>query len=312
MKEIEYDLGNLGEAIAGGLLSIIFNGETQKETLKGEGQGALDLQLKYPTISKTKTTRQIGVQVKTGQSFARWNKTHSHYTLQNINPDHIIKWQKNNQPVLLIWVNPIKRIEIYWKIINSKTSQEVLHIPNTHKLAPESLFEINRLISIAYKKKGGIPKITLKSFDKLSDTRKWAKKEFKNIKGHFETEIGSFEISNHAFRHLTRASRNKSHIKESLLMLPYIKTFLNYIPHQIQTISNSEWNKELREENLISMNRKVLFIYRNVRFTDKASAVVYIRFNEKIIYPMDWANNLLLNKTTKYSLILESIYRKTE
>jgi hypothetical protein len=311
MQKIEYDLGNLGEAIAGGLLSIIFNGETSKETLRGEGQGALDLQLKYPTISGIKTSRQIAVQVKTGQSFARWNKTNSHYTLQNINSEHIKKWQKNNQPVLIIWVNPIKKVELYWKLVNSKTSEEVLHLSPNHKLKPESLFEINRLISIAYNKKGGVPKITLKSFEKLSDVRKWSKKEFKKITGIYENEIGKFEISNYAFRHLTRASRNKSHIKESLLLLRHIKTFLDVNPHQIQTISNEDWNDELEENNHININRRVLFIYRNIHFNDMKSAVVYIRFKESINYPKNWTENLLLNKQTKYSLKLESIYRKS-
>lgn len=311
MQKIEYDLGNLGEGIAGGLLSIIFNGETSKETLRGEGLGALDLQLKYPTISGTKAIRQVAIQVKTGQSFARWNKTNSHYTLQNIDAVHIKKWQKSNQPVLIIWVNPISKVELYWKLVNSKTSEEVLHLSPNHKLRPESLFEINRLISIAYKKKGGVPKITLKSFDKLSDVRKWSKKEFRKIRGNYENEIGKFEITNYAFRHLTRASRNKSHIKESLLLLKHIKTFLNINPHQIQTISNEDWNKGYENSNDINITRRVLFVYRNVHFDDKKSAVVYIRFKESINYPKNWTDNLLLNKETKYSLKLESIYRKS-
>lgn len=311
MQQIKYDLGTLGEGIAGALLSIIFNGETQKETLIGENKGGLDLQLKYPTISGTKTTRQIAVQVKTGQSYVRWNKTNSHYTLQNIDPSHINKWQKNNQPVLIIWVNPSKQTELYWKLINSKSSSEILHLSPYHTLKPESLFEINRLISIAYKKKGGVPKITLKSFEKLSEVRKWAKKKYESIKGQYENEIGKFEISNYAFRHLTRASRNKSHIKESLLLLPNIKTFLKLNPHQIQTISNDEWNIDIKNDKFKTIVRRVLFIYRNVHFEDMRSAVVYIRFKETINYPKDWNENLLLNKQTKYSLTLESIYRKS-
>ncbi len=262
MQEINYDLGTLGEGIAGAFLSIIFNGETQKETLKGENQGALDLQLKYPTISGVKTVRQIAIQVKTGKSYVRWNKTNSHYTFQNIQSAHIDKWQKNNQPVLIIWVNPSKKTELYWKLINSKSSNEILHLSPNHILAPESLFEINRLISIAYKKKGGVPKITLKTFEKLSDVRKWAKKKFQFIKGEYENEIGKFEISNYAFRHLTKASRNKSHVKESLLVLPNLMTFLNVNPHQIQTISNDEWNTDLKNDKYKNIVRRVLFIQK--------------------------------------------------
>ena len=185
-----------------------------------------------------------------------------------------------------------------------------MHLSPNHKLNPEALFEINRLISIAYKKKGGVPKITLKTFERLSEVRKWAKREFRKVRGYYENEIGRFEISNYAFRHLTRASRTKSHIKESLLLLPYIKTFLNVIPHQIQTISNQEWNNNLDTDKYITINRRVLFIYRNVHFNDIQSAVVYIRFIESISYPKNWTDNLLLNKKTRYSLKLESIYRK--
>lgn len=312
MGLIKYDSGNLGEAIAGSVLSILFNGEVQKETLRGESNGALDLQLKYPTLTGTKTTKQVGIQVKTGKSYARWNKTNSHWTLQNINPEHIKKWQDNNQPVLIVWVNPMKKPEIYWKFISSKTSKEVLHLGKTHRLKPEALFEIDRLVSLAYKKKGGVPKINLKNFDKVSDARIWAKKELSRIKGMHVSEFGNFEISNYAMRHLTRASKNKTHIKDSLKLLPYVKSFLERTPHQIQTIATLDEKGEFENYDFSVIKRKVLFIYRNVKFNDLGFAVVYIRFKETVIYSKDWEKNFLLNKQTQHSLILESIYRKTE
>lgn len=311
MQLIKYDLGGLGEAIAGAYLSIIFNGETQKETLQGESKSALDLQLKYPTISGTKTTRQIAIQVKTGRSYTTWNKTNSHYTLKNIKSNHINKWQKNNQPVLIIWVNPIRKTELYWKLITSKSSDEILHLSPNHILAPESLFEINRLIGTAYKKKGGLPKFTLKKIDKLSDVRKWSKNKYKVLKGEYENDIAKFNITNYAFRHLTRISRNKSHIKESLLLLPLIKTFLSINPHQIQTFTDKTKDINKKNNKNETIIRRVLFIYRNVHFNDMQSAVVYIRFKETINYPKDWRQNYLLNKQTRYALTLESIYRKS-
>lgn len=312
MGVIEYDLGNLGEAIAASFLSIVFDGETQKETLRGEGKGALDLQLKYPKPFGSKTTFQVGVQVKTGKSFVRWNKTNAHWTLQNIEANHIKKWQANNQPVIIVWVNPLNYHESYWKLVGAKTSSEVLHLSKKHIIRPEALFEIHRLISILYKKVGGIARITLKNFDSVSSARKWSKKEFAKIKGVYSNEYGDFEISNYVFRHVTRASRNKSHIKESLQLLPYTKTFLDKIPHQIQTIAPATDDYESEKDAFTIIKRKVVYVFRNVRFNDIPSAVVYLRFKETIIYPTNWISAFCQGKQTRHSLILESIYRKTE
>ncbi len=306
MTQLAYDTGNLGETIAGALLALICNGEVQRETLRGEGNGALDLQLKYPSIHGTSTSRQLGVQVKTGRSYVRWHKGRSNWVLQNIDPTHIKKWQDTNQPILIVWVNPTSEAEIYWKFVGANTPSNFLHLTDNHKLSPASLFEIDRLVTISYKKVGGIPKVNVKEFTSTVDARKWAKKEFSGLKGLVKSAIGDIIISNYAWRHLTRISRNRSHIKESLTILPYIKEVLKFIPHQLQTTLESTNSFD----NFTVVKRKVLAVYRNVRFNDMNTAIVYIRFHEIIIYPTDWTQNYLLHKITRHTLTLESIYRK--
>jgi hypothetical protein len=306
MRLLNYDIGNSGEVLASAILSLIFNGEVQRETLRGEGKGALDLQLKYPSFHGVDTTRQLAVQVKTGASYARWNQRNSTWVLQNIKPEHITKWQENNQPVILIWINPEKKIEIYWKFIGSNTSKTFLYLSKSHILTPASIFEIDRLVTISYKKVGGIPKINVKSFATFTETKKWARKEFSKIKGNFKTSIGDVTISNYVWRHLTRDSKNQSHIKDSLTILPYVKQILKFLPHQIQTTSQTA----LTYDNFTLTKRKVLLIYRNVKFNDIGTGVVYARFEEVIIYSKNWEEDFLINKSLQYSMKLESIYRK--
>jgi hypothetical protein len=312
MSKIEYDLGNLGEAIAGKLLSIIFNGETQKETLRGEGKGALDLQLSYPAFFDGKALKRIAVQVKTGESFARWNQKRKCWVLQGIKKEHIEKWQKSNQPVLIVWVNPRQKSEAFWRFVNKKTSSEVLYVSKSHKLRPDSLFEIDRLINRFYMEKGGLPKITLKQFDSLSSARFWAKKEYSKIKGIFTGGLGDFEISNYAFRHLTRAGRNKSHIKDSLMLLPHVRKFLSKVPHDVQVLAPETQAMETAVDNFTLIKRKVLFVYKNCRFDDIPHCIVYIRFEEIVIFPTEWPYQLINGFKTSHSMKLESIYRKEE
>jgi len=312
MSNIEYDLGNLGEAIAGQLLSIVFNGEVQKETLRGEGFGALDLQLSYPSVFDGKALKKLAIQVKTGESFAYWNKKRKCWVLQGIKKEHIIKWQKTNQPVLIVWVNPRQKSEAFWRFVNNKTSSEVLYVTNSHKLRPDSLFEIDRLLNCAYQEKGGIPLLTLKQFDNLAPARFWAKQEYRKIKGIFASRLGDFEISNYAFRHLTRAGRSKSHIKDSLLLLPHVKKFLSKIPHKIQVLAPENGPLETVIDNFTLIKRKVLFIYKDCRFNDMPRCVVYIRFEEIVLFPTDWTYKFINGGKTNHSMKLESIYRKAE
>ncbi|MCX2741447.1 DUF4365 domain-containing protein [Pontibacter anaerobius] len=311
MHFIKYDKGALGEALVGNLLSIIFNGEVQKLTLRGEGTAAMDLDLSYPTPFGTQTTRKLAFQVKTGKSYARWHKTRSEWVMQNIKDTHIKKWQNMNLPALLVWVNPLNKPEVYWKFIKADTPSTYLRLSKNHKLRPEAIFEIDRLSFLAYKQRKKMPIINLKKVSLVSDARKHAKKKLKKIKGVHKTDFVNVEISNYVLKHLTRASKNKTHIKDSLTLLPHVPTFLKHIPHYIETTESTDDKKQAPNEHFEVIKRKVSFVYKNVDFDDMRSAVVTVRFKETIIYPKDWETNWLLNKQIQHSLILESIYRKS-
>lgn len=129
----------------------------------------------------------------------------------------------------------------------------------------------------------------------------------KRNKGEYECPLGIVRISNYCWRHLTRITRTNSHVKDSLTILPYVKRFLRIKPHQLQTLSSHE--EEIGNSKVI--NRKVLAIYRDVRFSDRGRCVVYVRLNERIEYPSDWLEYGMIRRSVKQDLILESIYRKT-
>jgi Domain of unknown function (DUF4365) len=306
VKSHTYDQGNAGEAVAAYYLSVIFNGETSRETLRGEGMGALDFQLKFPTAYPTDTFLQLAVQVKSGPSFADWTKSKNRWRLQHIDKGHINKWRATNQPVLLIWVRLDPQLKPYWKLISSKTPLETISVSESHVLNPASRFEIERLLHVHGSGRRGVPKITVPEHKSTSDVRKWAKAKYQTLKGTCSRCLGDVTVSSYAWRHLTRVTRPQSHIQDSLAVLPMIRSILSATPHQVQTLSA----KEQRSLGRVTVTRKVLALYRDVRFSDKGVCVVYVRLDERVEYREDWLNRGLIRQVVSQDLKLESVFRK--
>lgn len=298
-----YDQGLAGESLAACYLSLIFNGEAIKESMRGEGVAALDLQLKIPT---PESSLQLAVQVKTGPSFASWTKTKNRWRLQNIDKAHVDKWRASNQPVLLVWVRLDPHLKLYWRLITSKTPLETMSVSENHVLSPASRFEIERLLQAHRKGKIRVPSLTVPDYKATADIRNWAKPKYDKVKGTHPCCLGDVRISNYAWRHLTRVTRPQSHIRDSLTVLPMVKTILDATPHQIQTLSV----KEHRLQGRVTVTRKILAIYRDVRFSDKGICVVYVRLDERVEYREDWINRGLIRQHVDQDLKLESIFRK--
>lgn len=307
MNIFDFDQGNAGENLAASVLSLIFNGEALRETMRGEGLGALDLQLKYPVNFPSPTHTQVAVQVKTGASFGRWTPTKNRWRLQNIDKDHLRKWKATNQPVILIWVRLDPETKIYWKLIDKKTPIETLSVSENHILTPASRFEIERLIHKQREPISGIGSFTVPRFTTTAQVREWSRPRFSKIRGIVSSCLGTISISNYAWRHLTRITRAQSHIRDSLTALPFAKQILGKTPHQIQTLPGTT----VQNGNKILVNRKVLAVYRNVHFSDKGNCVVYVRLDEQIIYEDNWKEKALIRQKVFQELRLESIYRKT-
>lgn len=307
MNIFKFDQGNAGESLAASVLSLIFNGEALRETMRGEGIGALDLQLKYPVDFPSPTHAQVAVQVKTGVSFGRWTPTKNRWRLQNIDQEHLKKWKATNQPVILIWVRLDPETKIYWKLIDKKTPIETLSVSENHILTPASRFEIERLIQKQRQPASGMGRFTVPTIATTAQVREWAWPKFSKIRGVVSCCLGKVSLSNYAWRHLTRITRSQSHIRDSLTTLPYAKIILGYTPHQIQTQPGTS----LQVGNKVVVSRKVLAIYRNVHFSDKGDCVVYVRLHEKIIYEENWKEKALIRQQLFQELKLESIYRKT-
>lgn len=306
MSKYSSDQGSVGESIASLHLTMIFNGEVTKETMRGEGIGALDLQLKYISSFPSKTFTQVAVQVKTGNSYGVWVKSKNRYRLQNIKSEHLEKWRGANQPVLLIWVKLDPTPKLYWKLITKKTPLETLSVSESHRLTPGSRLEIERLLNIHKQGRTATHKITTHLLEHTSGIRDWAKNRFDRLKGIESSCLGQVRISNYAWRHLTRITRPQSHIQDSLTALPYAKVFLNSTPHQVQTL-NVE--KQVLNGKII-INQKILAIYRDARFSDKEVCAVYIRLDERIEYNDDWEEKKMIGQKVLHDLRLESIFRK--
>lgn len=306
MKNHQYDQGAWGEALAAYQISTILNSEASKETMRGEGMGALDLQVKFPVKHPTKTYHQLAVQVKTGTGFATWTPTKNRWRIDNVDQEHIAKWRATNQPVLFLWVRIEPIVRIYWKLITSRTPLATLSFSESHSLDPAARFEIERLVHMHRMPLKGLPKITAHSFNTTAEVRRWAEPKFHKELGEYSCPLGEVSISNYAWRHLTRVTRTQSHIIDSLTVLPYVKQFLSLRPHQIQTISQ---DRKITK-NFVTITRKVLAVYRDIRFTDKGTCAVYVRLDERIIFPKTWEARGLINGGVSQDLKLESIYRK--
>lgn len=306
MSKYSTDQGSIGESIASLHLTMIFNGEVTKETMRGEGIGALDLQLKYISSFPSKTFTQVAVQVKTGNSYGVWVKSKNRYRLQNIKPEHLEKWRGANQPVLLIWVKLDPTPKLYWKIITKKTPLETLSVSESHLLTPGSRPEIERLLNIHKQGRTATHKITTHLLEYTSNIREWAKSKFERLKGIESSCLGQVRISNYTWRHLTRITRPQSHIQDSLTVLPYARVFLKSTPHQVQTL-NVE--KHISNGKTI-IKQKILAIYRDARFSDKEICAVYIRLDERIEYNNDWEQKKMIGQKVLHDLRLESIFRK--
>lgn len=307
MNIFKFDQGNAGESLAASILSLIFNGEALRETMRGEGIGALDLQLKYPVDFPSPTHAQVAVQVKTGASFGRWTPTKNRWRLQGIDREHLRKWKDTNQPVILIWVRLDPGTKIYWKLIDKKTPIETLSVSENHILTPASRFEIERLIHKQRRPASGMGRFTVPTFATTAQVREWSRPRFSKIRGVVSCCLGKVSISNYAWRHLTRITRSQSHIRDSLTTLPYAQNILANTPHQIQTLPGIT----VQNGNKITVSRKVLAVYRNVHFSDKGDCVVYVRLDEKITYEDNWKEKALIRQKLCQELKLESIYRKT-
>lgn len=298
--------GDVGEALAAFQLSLAFNGETQKESLKGEGRAALDWQLKYPiTLYGQKSWRQLGVQVKAGNSYGKWNKSKSNWRLA-LNKEHMANWHKSNQPVIVIWIRIAEKTEVYCKLIIPTKPERLYYVTKFDKISPCTRFEVERLVVMNSLPKHKIPKFELIPYSNSKEAVKKVKSEFKKTLGVHETPFGKITISHHALRNLTREGRKRSHVKDSLLLLPKAKQVIQYIPKSILTFSEVE--KRSNKSTIIK--RKVLFVYRNLKFSDSNVTNLYLRFEEVIKFHSDWPHHFIAEPHVEHSLKLESIYRK--
>ncbi|WP_397452506.1 DUF4365 domain-containing protein [Pseudomonas sp. NA-150] len=306
LNNYDVDQGSIGESVVSNYLTMIFNGEVTKETMRGEGIGALDLQLKFKSSFPENSFTQVAVQVKTGPSFGTWTPSKNRFRLQGIKSAHLDKWRASNQPVLLIWVRLDPVLKLYWKLITKKTPLETLSVSENHLLTPASRPEIERLLNIHKTGPTNIQKIDTHSLMSTADIREWSKPRFAKVKGVVNSCLGHVRISNYSWRHLTRVTRPQSHIQDSLTALPYIKLLLSATPHQIQTLSVNK----IEQNGRVIVTQKVLAIYRDVRFSDKKTCAVYVRLDERLEFKNDWKDRALIRQTVRHDLKLESIFRK--
>ncbi len=306
MNQYSYDQGAWGEALAAYQLSVVLDAEVVKETMRGEGLGAIDLQAKVPSLYPTRTHHQVAVQVKTGPSFATWTPSKNRWRIDHVDKEHVAKWRATNQPVLFLWVRLEPVVRVYWKLITQRTPLETLSFSESHSLDPAARFEIERLMQMHRMPLRGMSKITTHELQSTSSIREWAASKFAKERGTYSGPLGNVTISNYAWRHLTRITRPQSHIIDSLTTLPYAERFLRTRPHQIQT----ESYQRTEAANEVVVTRKILAVYRDVRFSDKGTCVVYVRLDERVGFPKQWKDRGLLRGGVTQDLKLESIYRK--
>ncbi len=305
-----YPIGDSGEVIASNMLGTIFNAQVNRASLKSEFDGALDLHVEYTYFNEeVKTRRYFAVQVKTGNSHATWLKTSLRWKI-DVDNKHVEKWRKFNGPIILIWIKPDKNMKVYWKYIGKNSSEKYISIGKKRLLNPGTKFEIDRLIQNETSNNKNYPLFTIKSYKSFFDALISSKRNFQKLKGIVNSSYGRIEISNYCWRHLTRNGRKNKYIRESLALLPITKPLLLKDPSKIITQSETSNIDDVSSKGEVTVRKKILFIYRNVNFSNQKKAHVFIRLDETIIFPKNWQESGLLQQNVIQKMKLESIYKK--
>ena len=296
------NFGDWGERVAVSSLALALRGQAKWVSLYIERQH-LDLTLDFASPFD-KANRSVHVQVKTGESFGSFAK--GRWRIDNIDREHVSLWRKSHQPVLLIWVRTTPKTRVYWRWLSPRSCLKTISISRQNLVCPATLYDIERMYLHCNTRQ--LDKLTFALPDKLDFVRdrKNAKQFWSSHKVVPCHNLGIVNLTRHGWRHMTRRSKSKSRMHDSLRLLKILPKLLSREAHDVELKSASM--QVLGQ--IVSAKRTLLLKFRNVHFQKEGDFTVCVRVRVSMTFPRRWKEipdeEWELNHTTT----VESIYRK--
>jgi hypothetical protein len=296
------NLGDWGERFAVSSLSLAFRGQAKWVSLFGERQH-LDLTLDFASPFDG-ANRSIQVQVKTGDSFGTFTK--GRWRIDNIDREHVSHFQKSQQPVLLVWVRPSPRTRVYWRWLSPRSCLKTISISRHNLVCPATLFDIERMYLVCNTRKLYNLTLTLPGkLDFVSD-RENAKQFWKNHKTLPCHNLGTVRLSRHGWRHMTRKSKSKSRMHDSLRLISILPALLSREAHDVELKSASMQVLG----RIVTAQRTLLLKFRNIRFNKEGEFTVFVRVRVSQTFPRRWKEIPDGDWNLTHTTTIESVYRK--
>lgn len=295
-------LGKWGERHAAHMASQALCGEAKPATLSEE-YSHYDLHISFNLSHPPKAHKSIYVQVKTGKFISERNKGTSLST-KNIKKEHERSWRDSGL-VLLLMVPDDKPMDVIWKIFTKRTPENVF-IKDHSKVTPAFRYELER--QIIQNEKGDDSRLALTLAEKKAhrDNRKAARTFWKANREISSTNLGTVLLSRHGWRHMTRKSKHRSRIHDSMRIIPYLRQILKTKASKMSSVSLS-----LTEGSHSTVERRtILLSYNNICFSNEGPYKVFVRVKSEVSFKNNWLMNVPEKWQLDQKITLESVYRK--
>jgi len=253
----------------------------------------------------------FGIQVKTGFSYVKKDK--KGWKIRNIKRDDLIKWKENDMPIMLLWVHPEKKNQVYWHLVNLHTNNKNLLIPKMRYIRPSLRYELP-LFLLHLKKPVVMKRFELFIPQLTEGIRTAAKDKYKTMmvnpdilkdqyseKAPVNPLTGPVRITWHGWRHITHQKRRKRNIFSTLQLLPVLYWAIeNPIkPPKIRRFS-------LKKSGNWYTETKLLIFTTTANILGRGHLTIVYVIRETINFHEDWVG--IPNSKIKRSAIFESLY----
>ncbi|TMO46433.1 DUF4365 domain-containing protein [Pseudoalteromonas ruthenica] len=264
----------------------------------------LHLSTKHPWHEKDRL--EVDIQVKSGAS--NGSLTKGGFKVKKQAYKALLK-KKN--PTCLLWVD-YHSGKVYWTYVHPNSNLDKHNsFSDIHLVTPSTLYDLARCQARhkgAYQRGGHGLQISSRSMP-VAVLREKARNSIKK-KNKFDSPVlGEILFTKSSWRHMFRASRNKSGKESSLRVIPQLSNILSRVPktHFISDYSFTE-NREM----VTRSTSHILKYPGATRGEGPNSEVIdlFIKVQEDVRYPKNWREKVLLSQLVDRQVTLVSCYYK--
>lgn len=264
----------------------------------------LHLSTKHPWHEKDRL--EVDIQVKSGASNGKL-----------ITEGFKVKKQaykallEKENPTCLLWVD-YDSGKVYWVFVHPNSDLDNHNsFSDIHLVTPSTLYDLARCQARhkgACKRGGSGLQIGSKPMP-VERLREKARNSIKKKNTFDSPVLGKVLLTKSSWRHMFRASRNKSGKESSLRVIPQLSDILKRIPttHFISDYAFTE-NREMETRSTIHV-LKYSGATRGER-PNSEEIDLFIKVQEDVRYPKDWREKVLLSQLVDREVTIVSCYHK--